>query len=50
MEQDPFRQMLQRLQASGGARTPKGFFAGSGLLVALVGGGFLLSASLFNGK
>lgn len=47
-----FAQQLQRAGQSGGSRIPggsKGFFAGSGLLVALVGGGLALNASLFNG-
>lgn len=53
--QDAFRRLSQQLQragrnAGGGGGLPggKGFFAGSGLLVALVGGGLLLNASLFN--
>ena len=34
----------------GGSRFPsRGFFTGSGLIVALVGGGLALNASLFNG-
>lgn len=43
---------LQKAATSGGrGGTPggKGAFAGGGLLVALIGGGVLLSASLFNG-
>ena len=47
-----FAQQLQRAQQSRGSRLPggnRGFFAGGGLLVALVGGGVLLNASLFNG-
>lgn len=43
---------LQKAAASGGrggAPGGRGVFAGGGLLVALVGGGLLLNASLFNG-
>lgn len=51
--QDAFRKFTQQLQRAGGSggRIPggKGAFAGGGLLIALVGGGFLLNASLFNG-
>lgn len=54
--QEAFRRFTQQLQkagrgAGGGGKLPggKGFFAGSGLLVALVGGGLALNASLFNG-
>jgi len=47
MSQDPFRIMMSRLQSSGG-RAPKGLFAGSGLAVAVIAGGFMLNASLFN--
>ena len=53
--QEAFRrlaQQLQRANSGGGPRIPgggKGLFAGSGLIVALVGGGLLLNASLFNG-
>ena len=43
-------QQLQRAGGSGGPRMPgKGFFTGTGLLLALVGGGVALNASLFNG-
>jgi len=43
-------QQLQRAQRSGGGLPGggKGFFAGSGLLIALVAGGLGLNASLFN--
>lgn len=47
-----FAQQLQRVQQSRGSRMPggnRGLFAGGGLLVALVGGGLALNASLFNG-
>ncbi|KAI0789759.1 band 7 family-domain-containing protein [Abortiporus biennis] len=52
--QDPFRKFAQQLQRAaqtgGGGKIPggKGIFAGTGLLVALVGGGILLNESLFN--
>ncbi|PSR70513.1 hypothetical protein PHLCEN_2v13664 [Hermanssonia centrifuga] len=52
--QEAFRRLVQQLQrASSGGKGPqlpggKSFFAGSGLLVALVAGGFALNASLFN--
>lgn len=52
--QEAFRRFANQLKtASGnGGRLPpggKGLFAGSGLLIALVAGGFALNASLFNG-
>ncbi|RPD54634.1 hypothetical protein L226DRAFT_613681 [Lentinus tigrinus ALCF2SS1-7] len=54
MNQENWRRLTQQLQRAsagggGGPRMPvKGFFAGSGLLLALVGGGIALNASLFN--
>lgn len=48
-----FTQQLQRAGGPGGGGLPGGpgrFFAGSGLLLALVGGGILLNSSLFNGE
>lgn len=52
--QDAFRRLAQQIQrASGGGGGPrmpsKGFFTGSGLLLALMGGGIALNASMFNG-
>ena len=51
--QDAFRRFAQQIQRAGGSggRMPggRGAFAGGGLLVALIGGGFFLNASLFNG-
>jgi prohibitin 2 len=54
--QDAFRRFAQQLQrasqSGGGGGMPGGpgrFLAGGGLIVALVGGGILLNASLFNG-
>jgi prohibitin 2 len=52
--QEAFRRLANQLRTanSGGGPLPggsKGFFAGSGLLIALVGGGLALNASLFNG-
>ncbi|KAL4070004.1 band 7 family-domain-containing protein [Scleroderma yunnanense] len=53
--QEAFRRFAQQLQRAsgpgGGGGLPGGsgrFFAGSGLLLALLGGGILLNASLFN--
>lgn len=48
---DPFRQFSQQLQRAGRGGIPGGggLFAGSGLLVALVAGGFVLNASMYNG-
>ncbi|EGN98248.1 hypothetical protein SERLA73DRAFT_138591 [Serpula lacrymans var. lacrymans S7.3] len=53
--QEAFRRFAQQLQRAsqggGGGGIPGGpgkFFAGSGLLIALVGGGIALNASLFN--
>ncbi|KAG5648342.1 Prohibitin-2, subunit of the prohibitin complex (Phb1p-Phb2p) [Asterophora parasitica] len=51
--QEAFRRLANQLKtASGGGGPipggPKGLFAGSGLLIALVAGGFALNASLFN--
>ncbi|KAI0714050.1 band 7 family-domain-containing protein [Cerioporus squamosus] len=54
MNQETWRRLQQQLQRAsagggGGPRMPvKGFFTGSGLLLALVGGGIALNASLFN--
>lgn len=49
--QDAFRKLAQQLQRArqGGGGPPKGVFAGTGLLIALVAGGVALNASLFNG-
>ena len=52
--QDALRRLANQLRTanSGGGPLPggrKGFFAGSGLLIALIGGGLALNASLFNG-
>ncbi|PPQ77467.1 hypothetical protein CVT25_011337 [Psilocybe cyanescens] len=50
--QEAFRRLAKQLRTVGGnaGGTPggKGLFAGSGLLIALVAGGFALNASLFN--
>ena len=45
-------QQLQQVSRQGGGRKPGGggVFAGSGLIVALVAGGFALNASLFTGE
>lgn len=50
--QETFRRFAKQLRTVGGGGMPpggKGVFAGSGLLIALVAGGFALNASLFNG-
>ena len=47
-----FAQQLQRASKGGGGfpgGSPRGLFAGGGLVVALVAGGLALNASLFNG-
>lgn len=53
--QEAFRRLANQLKASGGGGgSPlpggrKGFFAGSGLIIALIGGGLAISSSMFNG-
>lgn len=51
--QDAFRKLAQQLQRAssgrGGGPSPRGFLTGGGLVVALIGGGIALNASLFNG-
>ncbi|KAI0322343.1 band 7 family-domain-containing protein [Amylostereum chailletii] len=52
-QQEAFKRLAQQIQrASKGSGfpggTPKGFFAGGGLVVALVAGGLALNASMFN--
>jgi len=53
--QEAFRRLAKQLRTvgnNGGGPLPggsRGFFAGSGLLIALIGGGLALNASLFNG-
>ena len=51
--QEAFRRLANQLRtvrgAGGPSGPPRGFFAGSGLLVALAAGGVVLNASLFNG-
>ena len=52
--QEAFRRLANQLKSSGGGNPlpggKRGFFAGSGLLIALVGGGLALNTSLFNGE
>jgi len=50
MNDETFRRFSKQLRTVGGGNIPggKGVFAGSGLLIALVAGGFALNASLFN--
>lgn len=45
--QEAFRRLTNQIRGGGGP-APKGLFAGSGLLVALVAGGIALNSSLFN--
>jgi hypothetical protein len=48
--QEAFRRLTNQLRSTNTGGSPgKGFFAGSGLLIALIGGGVVLNASLFNG-
>lgn len=50
--QESFRRIAEQIQRSagkGGMPGGRGALTGGGLLVALVGGGLLLNASLFNG-
>jgi prohibitin 2 len=55
MSQEAFRRLANELRSSasnGGNPLPggkKGFFAGSGFLIMLIGGGLVVNASLFNG-
>jgi prohibitin 2 len=55
-QQEAFRRFalqLQRVSQGGGGfpgGSPRGLFAGGGLVIALVAGGVALSASMFNGK
>jgi prohibitin 2 len=47
-----FAQQLQRASQGGGGfpgGSPRGLYAGGGLVIALVAGGLALNASLFNG-
>jgi prohibitin 2 len=48
MDQDAFRKLANQLKKASSSGGPKGFFAGSGLIVALVAGGVAVNASLFN--
>ena len=48
--QEAFRRLANQIKSTNAGGGPgKGFFAGSGLLIALIGGGIALNASLFNG-
>ena len=50
--QEAFRRLANQLRSTSGGGSPlpgKGFFAGSGLLIAIIGGGIALNSSLFNG-
>ena len=53
--QEVFRRFTRQLRVVGGGNGKfpgggGGLFAGSGLLVALVAGGFALNSALFNGE
>jgi len=48
MDQDALRKLANQLKNASTSGGPRGFFAGSGLLVALVAGGIVLNSSLFN--
>jgi prohibitin 2 len=50
MDPEAFRKLANQLKNASSTGGPKGFFAGSGLLIALVAGGIAINASLFNGK
>ena len=48
--QEAFRRLANQIKSTNAGGGPgKGFFAGSGLLIALIGGGVVLNSSLFNG-
>jgi len=49
MDPESFRRFAAQVRSQGGPNPGRGFFAGTGLLVALIGGGLALNASLFNG-
>lgn len=54
-QQEAFRRFAQQLVRAGQGGgfpggSPRGLFAGGGLLITLLAGGFALSASLFNGR
>ena len=49
--QEALRRLANQLRSTNSGGGPgKGFFAGSGFLIALIGGGVALNASLFNGS
>ncbi|KAK7056879.1 Prohibitin-2, subunit of the prohibitin complex (Phb1p-Phb2p) [Paramarasmius palmivorus] len=48
MDQETMRRLAMQLRNAGGPNPGRSFFAGSGLLIALVAGGVALNASLFN--
>lgn len=49
--QEAFRRLANQLKVAkgGGAPGGKGLFTGTGLLIAVIAGGFAINASLFNG-
>ncbi|KAE9400464.1 hypothetical protein BT96DRAFT_1018852 [Gymnopus androsaceus JB14] len=48
MDPESFRKFATQVRTAGSGGPPKGFLTGSGLIIALVAGGFALNASLFN--
>jgi prohibitin 2 len=50
MDQEALRKLANQLKGATSTGRPRGFFAGGGLLLALVTGGIAINASLFNGK
>lgn len=47
--QEAFKRIANQLRNASSGGGPRGFFAGGGLIIALVAGGVALNASLFNG-
>ncbi|ESK90446.1 proteolysis and peptidolysis-related protein [Moniliophthora roreri MCA 2997] len=48
MDPESMRKFAMQIRNAGGPNPGRGFFAGSGLIIALVAGGVALNASLFN--
>ncbi|THV00845.1 proteolysis and peptidolysis-like protein [Dendrothele bispora CBS 962.96] len=48
MDPESFRRFAAQVRSQGGPNPGRGFFAGGGLIIALVAGGLALNASLFN--
>jgi prohibitin 2 len=49
MDQEALKKLANQLRKASSSGGPKGFFAGGGLIVALIAGGVAVNASLFNG-